>query len=117
MERIRKTGIKKEEGNTPDDDGQGGSKPVGGSKKYTSPLTEGTPAPSASDKPILKERKEITVPERKAAGESTYKVGQEEKGRSIFACGQGDFYNGRSCHIAPRNLPAFAVLEEQRKSV
>lgn len=76
---------KKEEGNTPDDDGQGGSKPVGGSKKYTSPLTEGTPAPSASDKPILKERKEITVPERKAAGESTYKVGQEEKGRSIFA--------------------------------
>lgn len=78
--KIQKT----EEENTSDNDGQGGDRMIGGLKKHTFASMEETPGPSASDTPVLKERKEIAIPDRKAAGEGTYKVGREEKGHSIF---------------------------------
>lgn len=78
-------GKQKKEENTSAIDGQENGKPAGSTKKFTAPAFEETPAPSPSDAPVRKERKEVTVPERKAAGDGQYKVGQEAKKRSIFA--------------------------------
>lgn len=68
-------------------EGENGNKPTGNSgRKFIGPVPETTPSPSpAAVKPIQKETKEVTVPEKKAAGESQYKTGQQTKGNSFFA--------------------------------
>lgn len=68
-------------------EGEDGNKTIGSSgRKFTGHVPETTPSPSpAAVKPIHKETKEVTVPEKKAAGESQYKTGQQTKGNSFFA--------------------------------
>ena len=78
---------KEEKADITNSEGVDGNKPTGNSgRKFISRVPETTPSPSpAAVKPIQKETKEVTVPEKKAAGESQYKTGQQTKGDSFFA--------------------------------
>ena len=76
---------KREEADMLTDDGKGGNQSGSVIKKFAERAPENIPSPSPSPtKPVRKETKEVTVPEKKAAGEEQYKVGQEAKDSSFF---------------------------------
>lgn len=78
---------KEEKTDITNSEGEDGNKPTGNSgRKFTSHVPDTTPSPSPVEvKPIQKVTKEVTVPEKKGAGESQYKTGQQTKGNSFFA--------------------------------
>lgn len=76
---------KREEPDALAGEGDDDSKPGGSIKKFTGHAPENTPSPSpVIAKPMLKETKEVVLPEKKAAGEGQYKVGQKAKERGLF---------------------------------
>lgn len=76
---------KKEETKVLGSEGEDGSKIGSSMKKFTGHMPENTPSPSpALKKTVQKETKEVTIPEKKAAGEEQYKVGQKGKESGFF---------------------------------